>query len=162
MYTTSNGDYGKVWLSTNGQDPRKTTTEIKNYREIAETDLMQKTGLKLLKSKIMKEKELEDIEAGEPEPYVYDPCIPQPKITSLNVKAEEMNYPAVGINIGDNPKYMTRNSEYGRLHPTQADLPAKYLPMNNKFSTSFVAERIPDTGLNTFKNPSRVHHLFDS
>ncbi|CAG9322006.1 unnamed protein product [Blepharisma stoltei] len=110
MFTTTNQDYGKLWVSTKGQDPRKTTTQIKTYREIAETDLMQKTGLKLLKAKAMKEKEIEDLEVGEPNPHVYDPCVPQPKITSLNVKAEEMRYPEIGINVGQNPKYMTRNS----------------------------------------------------
>ena len=162
MYTTSNGGYGKPWVSTSGQNPSSTSVEVKNYRQVAETDLMQKTGLKILKAKVLREKEIEDLENGEPEPYVYDPCVLYPKVTELKVKADEMVYPESGIKGVENPMYMTRNSEYGRVRPLQQDLPSKYFPITNKFTDSFIAERIPDTGLNTFLTPSRVHHLFDS
>ena len=161
-YTTSNMAYGKMWVSTKGEHPLKAESEIKNYRQVAETDLMQKTGLKILKAKIMREKEIEDLENGEPEAYTYDPCVLYPQITTLSVKAEDMVYPPSGLKGTDNPMYMTRNSEYGRVKPMQQDLSAKYVPITNKFTDSFVAERIPDTGLNTFLTPSRVHHLFDS
>ena len=162
MHTTSNGDYGKPWVSTLGKAPLVSDVPIKNYREVAETDLMQKTGLKILKAKIMREKVIEDLESGEPEPYVYDPCVQFPKVVELKVKAEEMVYPESGLQGTQNPMYMTRNREYGRVKPSQQDLPSKYFPITNKFTDSFVAERIPDTGLNTFLTPSRVHHLFDS
>jgi hypothetical protein len=161
-FTTTNGEYGKNWVSTNGEHPMRTQAEIKNYRQVAENDLMQKTGLKIMKAKIMREKMIEDLENGEPETFTYDPCVQYPQITQLNVKADEMVYPPSGLKGTDNPMYMTRNGEYGRVKPLQQDLPSKYFPITNKFSDSFVAERIPDTTLNTFLTPSRVHHLFDS
>jgi Domain of unknown function (DUF4490) len=162
-FTTSNGDYGKSWLSTeNGKHPLSKEVEIKSYKQVAETDLMQKTGLKILKAKIMREKLIEDLERNEPEPYVYDPCVQYPKVVELKVKAEDMIYPKPGLEGTQNPMYMTRNREYGRVQPLQQDLPSKYFPITNKFTDSFVAERIPDTGLNTFLTPSRVHNLFDS
>lgn len=162
MHTTSNGEYGKPWISIQGKNPHQETSEIKNYRGVAETDLMQKTGLKILKAKIMREKLVEDLERGEPEPHFYDPCVQYPKVETLKVKAEDMVYPSPGLQGTQNPMYMTRNREYGRVKPVQQDLPSKYLPITNKFTDSFVAERIPDTGLNTFLTPSRVHNLFDS
>ncbi|OMJ70221.1 hypothetical protein SteCoe_31851 [Stentor coeruleus] len=161
-YTTTNGEYGKPWVSTQGQHPLKTQSEIKNYREVAESDLMQKTGLKILKAKIMREKLIEDLENGEPEPYTYDPCVQYPKVVEFKIKAEEIKYPSPGLEGTQNPMYMTRNREYGRVQPSQQDISSKFFPITNKFTDSFVAERIPDTGLNTFLTPSRVHHLFDS
>jgi len=158
-FRTTNGDYGKPWVTTQGN---VVSSQVKTYRDISDTDLKQRTGLKLLKIKLMKEKEIEDIEQGEPDPYVYDPCIPQPKITQLSVRADEMQYPAPKVKGIDNPKYLSNNREYGRIHPEQSDLPHKYFPINNKFTDSFVGGRIPDTGLNTFATPSRVHNLFDS
>lgn len=62
FYRTSNRDYGTNWVSTQGGDPRKTTTQVGTYRTVAETDKFQKVGLKLLKTKIMLEKEEEDID----------------------------------------------------------------------------------------------------
>lgn len=64
--------------------------------------------------------------------------------------------------MDDNPIYLTSNMEYGRDKPTEFELPSKYKPINNKFTRAFVAERVPDTALNTFLTPSRVHSLFDS
>lgn len=161
-FTTTNGEYGKNWVSTKGKNPASKDTEVMNYRQVAETDLMQKTGLKLMKAKVMREKVIEDLQNGEPEPYVYDPCVLYPKVTQIRVKAENMNYPESGLKGTQNPMYMTRNSEYGRVKPDQQDLPSKFMPITNKFTQSFIAERIPDTGLNTFLTPSRIHNLFDA
>ena len=158
FYQTANNAYGKPWASTNGVDPRKPAVQINTYKEIAANDLMQRTSLKKLKAQIANDRADEE----EHDPHTYDPCVPPPKITSLLVRAEEMRYPQQGLSGLDNPKYMTNNREYGRVQPTQFDLPGKYYPINNKFSTNFGGERIPDTGLNTFMTPSRVHHLFDS
>ena len=86
----------------------------------------------------MKEKEIEDIESFEPEPHFYDPCVPQPKITTLPHKAEEMKYPSQGLQGADNPKYMTSNGAYGRVKPSSMDQSTRYVPMNNKFTHSFL------------------------
>lgn len=161
-FTTTNGEYGRGWVSTKGKNPVGKDTDVMNYRQVAETDLMQKTGLKLLKAKVMRDKVIEDLENGEPEAYVYDPCVLYPKVTEPRTKAEDMVYPESGLQGTQNPMYMTRNREYGRVKPSQQDFPSKYVPITNKFTDSFIAERIPDTGLNTFLTPSRVHNLFDS
>lgn len=110
----------------------------------------------------MRDKLIEDIEKNEPEPHIYDPCVLHPKITKMNIRASSIQYPDSGLEGSTNPMYSTRNREYGRVKPMQQDLPSKYLPITNKFTDSFVGGRIPDTGLNTFLTPSRVHSLFDS
>jgi hypothetical protein len=161
-YTTSNGAYGKPWLSTQGKHPMSSENEVKSYRKVSENDLMQKTGLKILKAKVMREKLIDDIQSGEPDAHHYDPCVPYPKVTSLNIDAKDMKYPESGLTGASNPKYSTRNGEYGRVIPMQQDLPSKFYPISNKFTDSFWGGRIPDTGLNTFLTPSRVHYLFDA
>lgn len=161
-YTTSNGNYGRTWVSTSGRHPMAADSEVRSYRKVAENDLMQKTGLKILKAKVMREKIIEDIQNGEPDSHNYDPCVPFPKVVQLNVKANEMKYPESGLIGSQNPKYTTRNREYGRVMPLQQDLPSGFYPISNKFTDSFAGGRIPDTGLNTFLTPSRVHYLFDA
>ena len=81
---------------------------------------------------------------------------------SFPVAADELEYPDHGHTGSENPFYLTSNRDYGRNKPTQFEVPTKYKPINNKFTRAFVAERVPDTTLNTFLTPSRVHQLFDS
>jgi hypothetical protein len=162
FYQTTNGDYGQPWVSTDGQDPRKTTTKISTYREIADKDRSQHIGLKLLKTKVMHEKLIDDIEREAPDPVTYDPCLIKPHTHEYPSKAASMHYPQPSLKGHDSPIYQTANMEYGKEKPTQYELPPKYFPISDKFSTAFSAGRVPDTTLNTFPTPSRVHRLFDS
>lgn len=162
FYTTSNGNYGGHWISTDGSDPKNNQAKVSTYRDVANKARSHKTELKLLKTRIMMEKEVEDIETGAPPVHAYDPCVPQPKPQSFPVAAEEVKYPKHGLNGHENPIYTTSNRNYGRLQPDEQDIPPSYHPIDNKFTKAFIAERVPDTTLNTFKTPSRVHHAFDS
>ena len=59
--------------------------------------------------------------------------------------------------------YITSSQEYGKVKPSQWDMPEKYFPRSNIFTNSFVGGQIiPDTKLNTAKTPSRVHGEFDA
>lgn len=161
-YSTSNGSYGRPWVSLHGRHPHSVDSVVHSYRKVSENDLIQKTGLKILKAKAMRDKLIEDIEKNEPDVHTYDPCVLHPKITNMKINASSIVYPESGLAGSSNPMYTTRNREYGRVKPMQQDLPSKYYPITNKFTDSFIGGRNPDTGLNTFLTPSRVHALFDS
>jgi alkylated DNA repair dioxygenase AlkB len=135
---------------------------VTTYRQVAETDKKQKIGLKLLKTKVMLEKEVEDLEAGAPEHHTYDPCLPWPKTNEFPVKADTIRYPQSEMRGADNPLYWTSNRDYGRMKPSEFELPNKFHPLDNKFSSAFNAGRDHDTTLNTFLTPSRVHTNFDA
>lgn len=159
--STTNSEYGTQWQSTSGVDPSIPQAKVSTYRMVSETSKNQKVGLKLLKTKIMLEKEIEDLETGAPEPYVYDPCLPWPRTNEFPVKAETIKYPKCELRGNDNPLYWTSNRDYGRVKPSSFDLPPKFHPIDNKFSDAFNAGRDHDTALNTFLTPSRVHTNFD-
>jgi len=159
---TSNGSYGRPWISLHGRHPHSVDSGVLSYRRTSENDRIQRTGLRILKAKAMRDKLIEDIELNEPEAHTYDPCVLHPKITKMKINALSIQYPEIGLEGSRNPMYSTRNREYGRVKPMQQDLPSGYFPITNKFTDSFIGGRIPDTGLNTFLTPSRVHSLFDS
>ena len=162
FYKTTNGDYGQPWVSTEGQDPRMRTTKIGTYRDVAEKDRSQHIGLKLLKTRVMNEKLMDDIEREAPNPVSYDPCLVQPHTHEFPSQADSMHYPQPSLKGHDNPIYHTSNMDYGKETPVQYEMPPKYFPISDKFSTAFSAGRVPDTTLNTFLTPSRVHKLFDA
>jgi len=84
--------------------------------------------------------------------------------------AEQIKYPEQGLNVGS-LLYRTSNMSYGNTKPSQPDLPskisralillAKYFPRPESFTNKFLGGNFNDTGLNTFKTPSRVHGNFD-
>ncbi len=75
-------------------------------------------------------------------------------------EAEQMKYPGPGLNVGS-LLYRTSNMGYGNTQPSQQDLPQKYYPRPESFTTTFLGGNFHDTGLNTFKTPSRVHATYD-
>lgn len=162
FYQTTNGDYGQPWVSTHGQDPRKTTTKIGTYRDVADKDRVQHIGLKLLKTQVMNEKLQDDIDREAPDPTTYDPCLIATHTHEFPSKAQSMHYPEPSLKGHDNPVYHTFNMDYGKERPVQYEMPPKYFPISDKFSSAFSAGRVPDTTLNTFLTPSRVHKNFDA
>jgi hypothetical protein len=80
--TTTNSEYGTHWQSTGGFDPRNPQSTVSTYRQVAETDKKQKISLKLLKTKIMLEKEIEDLETGAPELPTTLVCLGQKPTSS--------------------------------------------------------------------------------
>ena len=81
-----------------------------------------------------------------------------PKPFPANV--DEIKYPEHALKIG-NPLFMTSNMTYGGQQPSSADLPSKYFPRPEAFTTQFLGGQFSDTGLNCTKTPSRVHTNYD-
>ena len=79
---------------------------------------------------------------------------------SFPATAEQVKYPDHGLNIGS-LLYRTSNMQYGSTKPSQQDLPTKYFPRPEAFTNHFLGGQFSDTGLNTFKTPSRVHTTYD-
>ena len=50
---------------------------------------------------------------------------------------------------------------YGSTMPQKEDLPSKYFPRPESFTGTFNGGNFIDTGLNTFKTPSRIHGTMD-
>jgi hypothetical protein len=160
FYRTSNSDYGRPWVTFNGESSIKQSSTVSSYRDVASSTASHRTKLALLKTKVMLEKEIEDLETNQPPRHTFDPCIPEPSPNRYTYNPENMHYPEPGLKSP--PVYVTSNSDYGRVRPSVEDLPNKYCPRNTKFTSAFIESREPDTGLNTFMTPSRVHKLFDS
>ena len=70
-------------------------------------------------------------------------------------KAESIKYPEHALKVG-NPLYQTSNMAYGGQQPSTADLPAKYFPRPEQFTSTFLGGQFKDTGLNTTKTPTRL------
>jgi hypothetical protein len=79
---------------------------------------------------------------------------------SFPSQASQIKYPEHGLNVGS-LLYRTSNMSYGSTKPSQPDLPTKYYPRPESFTDTFLGGNFNDTGLNTFKTPSRVHGNFD-
>ena len=74
-------------------------------------------------------------------------------------KAEAIKYPEQALK--KNLLYQTSNQQYGSKIPNAQDLPSKYYPRPEQFSSTFNGGNFIDTGLNTFKTPSRIHDQFN-
>ena len=72
-----------------------------------------------------------------------------------------MKYPQTAIK-SSNPLYKTSNNLYGNCNPTEYEKPTEYFPISTAFTKQFLGGNFSDTGLNTFKTPSRVHNLYDA
>ena len=46
--------------------------------------------------------------------------------------------------------------------PTEYEKPTEYFPISTTFTKQFQGGNFSDTGLNTFKTPSRVHNAYDA
>ena len=73
--------------------------------------------------------------------------------------AEEIKYPEQALK--KNLLYQTSNQAYGSKMPSQPDLPTKYCPRPECFTGTFNGGNFIDTGLNTYKTPSRFHASMD-
>ena len=74
-------------------------------------------------------------------------------------QADHIKYPEQALK--KNLLYQTTNQAYGSKLPGQQDLPTKYYPRPESFTATFNGGNYIDTGLNTFKTPSRIHAEFD-
>ena len=74
--------------------------------------------------------------------------------------ADKMNYPEQALK-STNPLYQTSSMNYGGQKPQHQDQPTKYFPRPEAFTSTFLGGQFQDTGLNTYKTPSRVHTHYD-
>ena len=77
------------------------------------------------------------------------------------VKPGQFKYPQRGLDKKVNPLYMTNYMDYGRLLPTEFEIPDKYHPINNTFTNQFSGGMYVYQGLNTAYTYSNVHNKQD-
>lgn len=155
MYRTANNSYGTQWASTDQKKPpTQVDVKVPKYQEVADGQRQLYSGLKKLKAQTAAQFATEDS-------YVFDPAMGGSLNRPFPVTSEEIRYPPNQIKGNENPMYISANREYGRLQPAAFDMSNKFHPRNEIFTHTFVGGRVPDTGLNCSKTPSRVHSNYD-
>jgi len=122
-----------------------------------------KNSLRTYKHEVLKEMR----ENGELDVMIYDKikkdmeAVKKESVLprSFPATADQIKYPEHGLNVGS-LLYRTSNMQYGNTKPSQQDLPTKYFPRPESFTNTFLGGNFNDTGLNTFKTPSRVHSTY--
>ena len=71
-------------------------------------------------------------------------------------QSDQIQYPASSLKVG-NPLYTTSSMSHGAAQPKEADMPVKYFPRPEAFTSTFLGGQFQDTGLNTNMTPHRVH-----
>ena len=75
-------------------------------------------------------------------------------------KAEEITKPGHALNVG-NPLYATSSMNYGGVQPAVADMPNKFFPRPEAFTSTFLGGQFSDTGLHTASTKSRLPSYWD-
>ena len=69
--------------------------------------------------------------------------------------AAELTKPANALKVG-NPLYATSAMNYGGVQPAQQDMPNKFHPRPEAFTSTFLGGQFNDTGLHTASTKSRL------
>ena len=72
----------------------------------------------------------------------------------------EARKPENALKVG-NPLYATSSMNYGGALPAAQDLPNKYFPRPEAFTSTFLGGQFTDTGLNTVSTKSRLPSNWD-
>ena len=75
-------------------------------------------------------------------------------------KAEEIKRPENALK-STSPLYATSSMSYGGTGPAVADMPTKYFPRPEAFTSTFLGGQFHDTGLNTVSTKSRTPAYWD-
>ena len=75
-------------------------------------------------------------------------------------QAAELTKPENALKVG-NPLYATSSMNYGGVMPAQQDMPNKYFPRPEAFTSTFLGGQFSDTGLNTASTKSRLPSHWD-
>ena len=75
-------------------------------------------------------------------------------------QAHELTRPEPALKVG-NPLYTTSSMTYGVTQPAQADMPNKYFPRPEAFTSTFLGGQFSDTGLNCASTKSRLPSNWD-
>lgn len=132
---TSNAEYGSEWLT----DSTPSFADINNNREL----------LRNLKSEIAREHgriaSLQNV--------VMDTAV-----RTRPFNPEEYNIPKP-LFESNSPLYLTSNSVYGRLKPSEAELPFRYVPKRSRLLE--ISQPITRSGLVTTITRSRINDILD-
>ena len=75
-------------------------------------------------------------------------------------QAEQMSKPENALKVG-NPLYATSSMNYGSAQAAQQDMPNKYFPRPEAFTSTFLGGQFSDTGLNCASTKSRLPSNWD-
>jgi hypothetical protein len=75
-------------------------------------------------------------------------------------KAEELTKPENALKVG-NPLYATSSMNYGGVGPASQDMPNKFFPRPEAFTSTFLGGQFQDTGLHTASTKSRLPSHWD-
>ncbi len=167
MFKTSNSQYGEQWVSVTAKADRDPAVheDVPLYSEIGQRQAMLTNSLRTYKHELLKEMR----EQGELDGDVVKAMkerkedMRRPGIVPREYpvqEMEEMKYPEPALK-SSNPLYRTSNNSYGSMKPSAYEKPDKFFPKDNTFTKGFLGGTTVDTGLNTFKTPSRVHKAYD-
>ena len=133
--------------------------DIPNYGELGQREAALKKSQLTYKHALIQEAR----ERGEIDTQVYGrvkeikASINKNKVESRQfpTRAEDIKQPGHGLKLG-NPLYTTSNMNYGEAKPAAQDMPDKYFPRPEAFTTTFLGGQFSDTGLNTTMAKSKV------
>lgn len=143
--------------------PPNKIDNLPEYKDIGERELALKNSMKTYKHETLAEMR----ETGTLDTQVYGRVKAEKDLIKkvdhlprdFPAKADEIKYPQSVMK--GNLLYQTSNMNYGAKIPGQQDLPTKFHPRPESFTSTFLAGQYHDTGLNTFKTPSRFHATLD-
>ena len=75
-------------------------------------------------------------------------------------QAEQIKRPENALKVG-NPLYATSSMNYGGTGPAAQDMPNKYFPRPEAFTSTFLGGQFQDTGLHTASTKSRLPGNWD-
>ena len=75
-------------------------------------------------------------------------------------QADELRKPENALKVG-NPLYATSSMNYGNVQAAQQDMPNKYFPRPEAFTSTFLGGQFTDTGLNTASTKQRTPSYWD-
>ena len=75
-------------------------------------------------------------------------------------QAAELSKPENALKVG-NPLYATSSMGYGGVQPAQQDMPNKFFPRPEAFTSTFLGGQFQDTGLHTASTKSRLPSHWD-
>lgn len=152
IYHTTYEDYGRGWLTKND----KTFYELGN--DEVKLEFLERRYKSMRRQEMMNNMPSSQVETNN-EKYKYDKNAIISK--KFPFEASQFRYPNDGQ---EKPKslYITTNDTYGKVKPTDLELPEKYFPKNTKFTTSNTFNMYRNNSLNCSSSRSKVHASLDS
>ena len=169
FYSTTNKYYTPAWdfdqINNKQKDLSKTQdirkAKVPTFAEIGANMVLQKRHVMSLRNQLVAKKfgAGNDMDADLDEfsklrlKYNRNAIRAKP----FPVKPGEYKYPQRGLDKEPNPLYETNYMNYGKLHPSKFEIPNKFHPKDNKYTSEFIGGMFKYEGLNTAYSYSNVH-----